>query len=88
MTSRVYLAMARFTNDTPQPGDMIAERVFVHASEVPEVWVETESVNVPGPGRTVGFRLAYPLGVGFERVIGTVERVVDKRIRELERRAE
>ena len=79
MTLRVYLAAARLTPGPPQPGDLPAERLFVHASDLPEVWVETESRNVPERARSVSFVLARPMGLGFERVTGTVERTVSKR---------
>ena len=81
MTLRVYLVAARTADGPPQPGDLPAERVFIHASEVPEVWVETESGIVPNPGRTVSFALARPMDLGFERVTGTVERKIAKRAR-------
>jgi hypothetical protein len=55
-----------------------AERLFVHASEVPEVWVETESTAVPALGRAVAFSLARPMALGFDRITGTVERKVRK----------
>ena len=79
MTLRVYLTSARLVDGAPEPGDLPAERVFVHASEVPEVWVETESQSVPEPGRAVSFALARPMDVGFGRVTGTIERRVAKR---------
>ena len=79
MTLRVYLTSARLVDGTPEPGDLPAERVFIHASEVPEVWVETESQAVPPPGRTVSFALARPMDVGFGRITGTIERRVAKR---------
>lgn len=79
MTVRVYLAAARVGPGPPQSGDLPAERVFVHASEVPEVWVETESAAVPERGRVVAFALARPMDLGFERVTGTIERKVNKR---------
>jgi hypothetical protein len=81
MTVRVYLGSARVTAEPPQPGDLPAERLFVHASELPEVWVETESRNVPERGRSVSFALARPMELGFERISGTVERTVQKRAR-------
>jgi hypothetical protein len=43
--------------------------------------VETESGSVPDPGKAVSFALSRPLDLGFERVIGTVERRVSKRKR-------
>ena len=79
MTVRVYLAAARVSDEDPERGDIPAERVFLHASEVPEVWVETESNAVPDVGRAVSFALARPLDVGVSRIVGTVERKVQKR---------
>ena len=79
MTVRVYLAAARLAPGPPEPGDLPAERVFVHASDPPEVWVESESGAVPEPGRATAFALARPMDLGFERIIGTVERKVAKR---------
>jgi hypothetical protein len=81
MTVRVYLGVAKLLPGPPQIFDIPAERLFVHASDVPELWVESESANVPGPGKSVSFSLARPLDVGIERVVGTVERVVDKETR-------
>ena len=78
MTVRVYLAAARLIAGPAQPGDLLAERLFVHASDLPEVWVETESGGVPEPGRVVSFALTRPMGLGFERITGTVERTVPK----------
>lgn len=81
MTIRVYLGAAHLSSDAPQPGDLPAERVFIHASDLPEVWVETESQNVPDRGRVVTFALARPMALGFERITGTVERAMKKRAR-------
>lgn len=78
MTTRVYLAAARIAPGAPQPGDLPAERLFIHASDLPEVWVETESAIVPERGRSVSFVLARPLAIGFERIEGTVERSIEK----------
>lgn len=80
MTMRVYLAAAQVLNEPPQPGDLVAERVFVHASDLPEVWVETEHHTIPEQGKAVTFALARPMGIGFERISGTVERKVPKRV--------
>jgi len=85
MTVRVYLTAASVAPGPPLPGDLPAERFFVHASEVPEVWVETESTAVPARGRAVAFALARPMGLGFERVTGTIERSVNKRARRADR---
>lgn len=81
MTVRVYLAAAKLLPGPPQIFDLPAERLFVHASDVPELWIESESANVPPPGKSVTFSLARPLDIGIERVVGTVERVVDKETR-------
>ncbi len=78
MTTRVYLSAARLTPGPPESGDLPAERVFVNASDVAEVWVETESGAVPERGRAVAFALIRPLDVGFERILGTVERMIVK----------
>jgi hypothetical protein len=78
MTTRVYLAMAQFLDQPPQPGDLPVERVFVNASDVSEVWVETESPSVPDVGRVASFALIRPLEIGFGRVTGTVERKLHK----------
>lgn len=79
MTVRVFLRAVTFDAALPEPNDLPAERVFVHASEVPEVWVETESPKPPERGKAVAFALARPMNLGFNRILGTVERVVPKR---------
>lgn len=79
MTVRVYLRAVRFDPSPPEPTDLPAERVFVHASEVPEVWVETEAITLPERGKAVAFALIRPMDLGFNRVLGTVERAVPKR---------
>lgn len=81
MTVRVYLAAARLVPGPPQPTDLPAERVFIHASPVPEIWVETESTAVPERGRAVSFAFAWHLDIGFERVTGTIERTIAKQSR-------
>ena len=78
------MAAARLEAVAPMPGDLPAERVFIHASEVPEVWVETESALVPPVGRAVSFALAWHMEIGFERITGTVERTVAKQPRRSE----
>ena len=82
MTVRVYLAAGKLLDGPTEPGDLPAERVFIHASELPELWVETESGAVPAPGKSVAFAFARPQDIGVERVVGTVERVVSKQTRE------
>ncbi len=78
MTTRVYLSAAQIQPGPPEPGDLPAERVFVNAGDVAEIWVETESGAVPDRGRAVGFALIRPLDVGFERITGTIERTLVK----------
>lgn len=78
MTTRVYLAAARLVDESPVPSDLPAERVFINASDVPEVWVDTESPSVPDVGKAVSFALSRTLNVGFVRITGTVERRVSK----------
>jgi hypothetical protein len=78
MTSRVYLTAARLIDETPLPTDLPAERVFINASDVPEIWVETESPSVPDVGRVVAFSLRRSLDIGFVRITGTIERRVRK----------
>ena len=86
MTVRVYLTSARVSADDPRPDDLPAERVFVHASDLQEVWVETESTVVPEPGRAVSFALSRSLEIGFGRISGTVERTITKQGRVKSRR--
>ena len=78
MTVRVYLRAVRFDPASPEPTDLPAERVFVHASEVPEVWVETETTALPERGKAIAFALVRPMELGFNRILGTVERAVAK----------
>lgn len=78
MTVRVYIQSGRLLPGPPQPGDLPAERIFIHASDVPELWVETESEVVPESGRVVSFALGRSLDIGFGRIVGTVERKLNK----------
>jgi hypothetical protein len=78
MTNRIYLAAARFIDGSPMDSDIPVERVFVNASEVAEVWVETESASPPEPGKAATFALRRDLALGFSRITGTVERRVSK----------
>lgn len=78
MTTRVYLAAARFSDGPPEQHDLPAERVFVHASEPAELWVETESTAVPAVGKAVCFAFPKRMELGIERITGTVERKVVK----------
>ncbi len=61
-----------------QPRDLPAERFFVNATDVHEVWVETESDMVPEVGRATSFALVHGADIGFRRIVGTVERKFDK----------
>lgn len=88
MTIRVYLGAVTVAPGPPVAGDLPAERFFVHASDVPEVWVETESTIVPERGRAVAFFFARPMTLGFERISGTIERTIEKRARRREDAAE
>lgn len=78
MTTRVYLAAVRLAAGPPEPNDLPAERLFINASGLAEVWVETESAAVPDRGKAVSFALATRLELGIERITGTVERNVEK----------
>lgn len=78
MAVRVYIQSGRLLPGPPQPGDLPAERVFIHAADVPEFWVETESESVPAIGRVVSFAMVRPLDLGFGRIVGTVERKLNK----------
>jgi hypothetical protein len=80
MTIRIYLAAATatFSDGSPETSDIPVERVFINASDVAEVWVETESRAAPDPGKSASFCLVRPLSLGFQRVSGTVERKVRK----------
>ena len=78
MTYRIYLAAAKVVDGKPGDSDVPVERVFVNASDVAEIWVETESVNAPEPGKAATFALRRDLSIGFTRITGTVERRVTK----------
>jgi hypothetical protein len=78
VTTRVYLASATVRDEVMQPRDLPAERFFVNATDVHEVWVETESDKVPDVGRAASFALVHPMDIGFRRIVGTVERKFDK----------
>jgi hypothetical protein len=87
MTTRVYLQAAQLTPGPPVEGDLPAERIFIHASDPAEIWVETESATPLDRGRSVSFALARTMGIGFERIVGTVERTLDKSRRRAANRA-
>jgi hypothetical protein len=78
MTTRVYLASASVRDEPMQPRDLPVERFFVNATDVHEVWVETESDKVPDVGRAASFALVNAFDIGFQRIVGTVERKFDK----------
>lgn len=78
MTTRVYLAAVRLVAGPPEQTDLPAERLFIHASDPPEVWVETESAAVPDRGKAVCFALPRRMELGIDRITGTVERQMEK----------
>ena len=82
MTVRVYLGAAHIAGGPIESADIPAERLFIHASDLPELWIETESLAVPEPGRSVAFCLSGEETFGVERIVGTVERIVSKKTRE------
>ncbi len=78
MTTRIYLAGAKFTTAEADPSDLPAERIFVNTSDVPEVWVETESASVGSIGKVVTFFVRRSMQIGFNRISGTIERRIQK----------
>lgn len=78
MTTRLYLGAVEFINGPVEDGDIPVERVFVSASDVPEVWVETELVTLPSRGKAAMFALARTMDLGFTRIRGTVVQTLDK----------
>ena len=80
MTIRVYLTSAKLSAGPPLSGDIVAERLFVHACEAPEIWVETESTAKLDRGKAVSFAFSRPMGLTIERISGTIERTVSKRV--------
>jgi hypothetical protein len=78
MTVRIYLAAVTVLEGPPQTGDIPAERLFIDASTVGEIWVDTEYIGAIEPGRCITISFPRPLGIGFERVMGTVERAIDR----------
>lgn len=78
MTYRIYLQSVKVHPGPARAGDLQAERVFIHASSVPEFWVETEITDPVPAGKAVSFVLARQLHLGFERITGTVERSIRK----------
>lgn len=78
MTYRIYLQSVKVHEGPAEPADMQAERVFIHASDVPEFWVETEIIAPLPPGKAVSFVLRRPMHIGFERITGSVERSIRK----------
>lgn len=78
MPIRLFLTSAKVVDGPAAPGDIPVERFFVNASEVPEVWVDTEATNIPPTGKAASFVLARQLDLGFVRITGTIERKVQK----------
>lgn len=87
MTIRVYLQAVQLAPGPPAESDLTAERLFIHASDPAEIWVETETVYPLERGRSVSFALARTMGIGFERIVGTVERTIDKSARRISTRS-
>lgn len=78
MPVRLFLTSAKVLEGPVSPGDIPVERFFVNASEVSEVWVDTDAATVPETGRAATFALARNLDIGFLRISGTIERKVQK----------
>jgi len=78
VTTRVYLASVTVSDGPMQARDFPAERFFVNGGGVREIWVETESDSVPEVGRVASFALVNVNDIGFRRIVGTVERRLDK----------
>lgn len=78
MTVRLFLTSARILQGAPQEADIPVERLFINASELTEVWVDTESARLPAPGKSATFALSRDLRLGFVRLSGTVERKVQR----------
>lgn len=78
MPIRLFLASVKVLEGPVVQGDIPVERFFVNASDVPEVWVDTEATNIPSTGKAASFVLARDLSLGFFRISGTIERKVQK----------
>lgn len=78
MTVRLFLTSVRIHEGAPENGDIPVERFFINASELPEVWVDTESTRAPDRGKSATFALARDMHLGFVRISGTVERKVQR----------
>ncbi len=78
MPIRLFLTSARVHDGPAGEGDIPVDRFFVNASEVPEVWVDTESSITPERGKSATFLLIRNLDLGFTRITGTIERKVQK----------
>jgi len=78
MTVRLFLTSVKILEGTPETGDVLVERLFINASELSEVWVDTESARTPDRGKSAVFALARDMRLGFVRISGTVERKVQR----------
>lgn len=78
MTVRLFLTSAKILAGPPKPGDIPVERLFINASGLAEIWVDTESARTPEPGKSAEFALARDMRLGFVRLSGTIERKVQR----------
>lgn len=78
MPVRLFLTSAKILDGEPEADDIPVERFFINASDVPEVWVDTESMRIPERGKSATFSLARDMRLGFTRISGTIERQVQK----------
>lgn len=78
MTTRLYLRAVNVTTNSPSPESIPVERFFVNSSDPPEIWVETDVISPPAPGKAAVFALTQDLHLGFRTVKGTVERHISK----------
>ena len=78
MPVRLFLRSVKVLDGPAVSGDIPAERFFVNASDVPEVWVDTNATSTPEAGKAATFVLARNLDLGFLRISGTIERKVQK----------
>lgn len=78
MTVRLYLTSVTILPGPPQPDDIPVERLFINASDLPEIWVDTESARTPERGKSAAFALARDMRLGFVRLSATIERKVQR----------
>lgn len=78
MTVRLFLTSVTVLPGSPEPDDIPVERLFINASGLSEIWVDTESARTPERGKSAVFALARDMRLGFVRLSGTVERKVQR----------